>query len=89
MHGGAKGSGGPLGKRNGSFRHGLFTRKAKIIRAKMRAILQEIKALNEFDQSELLSRPLYDVLEDQIDDPGTVGASRQGLPGPHLQLIGL
>ena len=29
MHGGAKGSGGPLGKRNGNFKHGLCTRKAK------------------------------------------------------------
>lgn len=51
MHGGAKGSGGPLGKRNGNFRHGLHTRNAKMIRAEMRAILQEIKALNEFDPS--------------------------------------
>jgi len=49
MHGGAKGSGGPPGKRNGNFRHGLFTRKAKMIRAEMRAILQEIKALNELE----------------------------------------
>jgi hypothetical protein len=51
MHGGAKGSGGPLGKRNGNFRHGLFSRKAKMIRAEMRAILQEIKVLDEFDRS--------------------------------------
>jgi hypothetical protein len=29
---------------------GLFTRKAKMIRAEMRAILREIKALDEFDQ---------------------------------------
>ena len=50
MHGGAKGSGGPWGKRNGNFRHGLFTRKAKMIRAEMRAILREIKALDVFDQ---------------------------------------
>jgi hypothetical protein len=51
MHGGAKGSGGPLGKRNGNFRHGLFTHKARAIRAEMRTILQEIKAVNELDQS--------------------------------------
>ena len=50
MHGGAKGSG-ALGKRNGNFRHGLHTRKAKMIRAEMRATLQEIKALDEFDRS--------------------------------------
>jgi hypothetical protein len=25
MHGGAKGSGGPRGNRNGNFKHGLFT----------------------------------------------------------------
>ena len=27
MHGGAKGSGGPFGKRNGNFKHGLWTRE--------------------------------------------------------------
>ncbi len=51
MHGGAKGSGGPQGKRNGNFRHGLHTREAKMMRAEMRAIVREIEALNEFDRS--------------------------------------
>ena len=51
MHGGAKGSGGPRGKRNGNFRHGLCTREAKAILANMRATLREIKALNEFGRS--------------------------------------
>ena len=32
MHGGAKGSGGPRGNRNGNFKHGLFTGEAKAIR---------------------------------------------------------
>ena len=44
MHGGAKGSGGPRGKRNGNFRRGLFTREAKAIRAEMRATIREIKS---------------------------------------------
>ena len=51
MHGGAKGSGGPRGKRNGNFRHGLCTREAKAILANMRATFREIKALNEFGRS--------------------------------------
>jgi hypothetical protein len=45
MHGGAKGSGGPLGNRNGNFKHGLYTREAKTTRRVMRAKIREIKAL--------------------------------------------
>ena len=45
MHGGAKGSGGPRGNRNGNFKHGLYTREAKTIRKVMRENVREIKAL--------------------------------------------
>jgi hypothetical protein len=45
MHGGAKGSGGPLGDRNGNFKHGVYTREAKTIRRVMRENVREIKAL--------------------------------------------
>ena len=45
MHGGAKGSGGPLGNRNGNFRHGAFTREARAIRKDVRAKVRQIKAL--------------------------------------------
>ena len=45
MHGGAKGSGGPAGERNGQFKHGLYTREAKTIRRVMREKVREIKAL--------------------------------------------
>lgn len=45
MHGGAKGSGGPLGNRNGRFKHGLYTRENETIRRSMRAKVREIKAL--------------------------------------------
>jgi hypothetical protein len=45
MHGGAKGSGGPRGDRNGNFKRGLYTREAKTIRMVMRAKIREIKAL--------------------------------------------
>jgi hypothetical protein len=45
MHGGAKGSGGPQGNRNGNFKHGVYTREAKTISRVMRARIQEIKAL--------------------------------------------
>jgi len=47
MHGGAKGSGGPRGDRNGNFKHGLWTHEAKTIRRIMRAKVQELKALLE------------------------------------------
>jgi hypothetical protein len=45
MHGGAKGSGGPRGSRNGRFRHGLYTRENESLRKVMRARIREIKAL--------------------------------------------
>jgi hypothetical protein len=45
MHGGAKGSGGPLGDRNGNFKHGVCTREAKTTRRVMRATVREIRAL--------------------------------------------
>ena len=45
MHGGAKGSGGPQGDRNGNFKHGAYTREAKTTRRVMRATVREIRAL--------------------------------------------
>jgi glucans biosynthesis protein len=45
MHGGAKGSGGPRGDRNGNFKHGLWTRANVAERRTMRAKVREIKAL--------------------------------------------
>ena len=45
MHGGAKGSGGPRGNRNGKFKHGLYTGEAKATSRVMRAEVREIRAL--------------------------------------------
>ena len=45
MHGGAKGSGGPRGNRNGKFKHGLYTGEAKATRRVMRAKVREIRAV--------------------------------------------
>jgi terminase small subunit-like protein len=45
MHGGAKGSGGPRGNRNGNFKHGLHTREAERDRRAMRAKIREIEAV--------------------------------------------
>src|SRR5580692_5346569 len=45
MHGGAKGSGGPRGNRNGNFKHGLHTREAERNRRAMRAKIREIEAV--------------------------------------------
>jgi hypothetical protein len=44
MHGGAKGSGGPRGDRNGNFKHGLWTRESKEMRKAVRAEIREIKS---------------------------------------------
>ena len=45
MHGGAKGSGGPRGNRNGKFKHGHYTGETKAARGVMRAKIREIRAL--------------------------------------------
>src|SRR3954452_23723488 len=45
MHGGAKGSGGPRGDRNGNFKHGLWTRESIATRRSTRAKVREIRAL--------------------------------------------
>jgi len=44
MHGGAKGSGGPRGDRNGNFKHGLWTRESLEMHRTTRAMVREIRA---------------------------------------------
>ena len=45
MHGGARGSGGPRGDRNGNFKHGLSTRENVELRRAMGDKFREIRAL--------------------------------------------
>jgi hypothetical protein len=45
MHGGAKGSGGPRGNRNGNYKHGNWMRDSVATRRAARAKIREIKAL--------------------------------------------
>ena len=45
MHGGARGSGGPRGNRNGNFKHGLWTRESVNFRKAMRGKVREIRGL--------------------------------------------
>jgi glucans biosynthesis protein len=45
MHGGAKGSGGPRGDRNGNFKHGLWTHESLATRQAVRVKVREIKGL--------------------------------------------
>src|SRR5271166_5528447 len=40
LHGGAEGSGAPCGERNGSYRHGLYTREAIAERRALRALIR-------------------------------------------------
>ena len=40
LHGGAEGSGAPCGERNGSYRHGLFTREAIAERKALQALIR-------------------------------------------------
>ncbi len=49
MHGGAKGSGGPRGDRNGNFKHGLWTRERLEMRKAARAKIREIRAFLKAD----------------------------------------
>ena len=44
MHGGAKGSGGPRGERNGNYKHGLWTLEEVQARATARARMRGIRA---------------------------------------------
>jgi hypothetical protein len=45
MHGGAKGSGGPRGYRNGNFKHGIWTRESVEERGAVRQQIRQIKQL--------------------------------------------
>ena len=44
MHGGAKGSGAPPGKRNGNYKQGKFTREALQERKTVTALLKTLRA---------------------------------------------
>ena len=43
MHGGAKGSGAPEGKRNGRYRHGTFTREALEARRLLAGLIRQAR----------------------------------------------
>jgi hypothetical protein len=45
MHGCAPGAGGPEGKRNGNYRHGLYTKAMKTRLQAMRDLRREVKDL--------------------------------------------
>ena len=45
MHGGAKGSGGPKGTRNGNYKHGRYTAEKIATRQWLREKIREVRAL--------------------------------------------
>jgi hypothetical protein len=45
MHGGARGSGGPPGERNGNFRHGHFTSENVAVRKAVREVIRQAKKI--------------------------------------------
>jgi hypothetical protein len=45
MHGCGRGAGGPLGERNGNYRHGRHTKESMELRAAARQSVREAKAL--------------------------------------------
>jgi hypothetical protein len=45
MHGGALGSGGPKGRRNGNYKHGWYTAEAIASRKWLRQLVHEAKVL--------------------------------------------
>ena len=47
MHGGAKGSGGPSGARNGNYKHGRYTAETRATRKWIRESIREMRAIAE------------------------------------------
>lgn len=47
MHGGAKGSGGPHGERNGNYRHGRYTKDNEARMRSLRKLVREVRALTK------------------------------------------
>jgi hypothetical protein len=47
MHGGASGSGGPKGARNGNYKHGRYTAEAIASRRWFREKIREVRALTK------------------------------------------
>jgi glucans biosynthesis protein len=47
MHGGAPGSGGPKGARNGNYKHGRYTAEAMVTRRWVREKIREVRALTK------------------------------------------
>jgi hypothetical protein len=47
MHGGATGSGGPLGERNGNYRHGRYTKDNEMRTRSVRKLVREVKELTK------------------------------------------
>jgi hypothetical protein len=45
MHGGAPGSGGPKGRRNGNYKHGRYTAEAIASRRWVRRLTRDVRAL--------------------------------------------
>jgi hypothetical protein len=47
MHGGAKGSGGPTGARNGNYKHGRYTAERRTVVKWARERIREMRAIAE------------------------------------------
>jgi hypothetical protein len=47
MHGGAPGSGGPKGSRNGNYKHGRYTAEALASRRWLRQFTRDVRALTK------------------------------------------
>jgi hypothetical protein len=47
MHGGALGSGGPKGRRNGNYKHGWYTAEAIASRKWLRQLTRDVRALTK------------------------------------------
>jgi hypothetical protein len=56
MHGGAKGSGGPRGTRNGNYKHGRYTAEAKQRRLQLRQWIRD-----QLRQTRALIKRLHDL----------------------------
>jgi hypothetical protein len=68
MHGGAHGSGGPKGKRNGNYKHGRYTAEALAVRRWLIDTTREVKALTTAFRDVTRVKPFSDADREALID---------------------
>src|SRR6266702_2969355 len=88
LHGGASGSGGPPGKRNGQYRHGERTKAAIAEQRKFSALLKMLRAGYVKSRGAWLLQPSPTAAEPlAMCYPGLAGDTLRGRPTPRFSTI--